>query len=621
MTSASRSPLTRVLTLLGLVAAEPKLGGILLLDLEPALLPLLGDLLADRMAAMAPEQSAPDVVMLGSWATAEDLWLRTGLMSDGFGIVRGALVEDAANAPPVILIPDLGHAGLVVTQAAVTLLDSDAASVEMFGHSLHWWPRARWLAAASRAEVSRLSPHLLDRFAARVDAAGLPDCLRTLKEQAAEPTDDLALLQAVMPSVPAADRRESLPFLTSEATRLVVSLMPTNPSRRRDLVLARTARGLAVAAGDPSVLSDHVLAAADLLGVSLADETASNGNSADSPESAVPSHVSPELLAPSEPPIAQSGQAADGPPALMVVTSAGPPVPLESITVNPDSADRSPYPEDDPQVLPPFGSLRRARRPFSGTRSLYGHPIGLRQARDLRDLAVVPSTIEAIKFRSVRSRKDVVIAGRLIVNPSDLRQYLRRPESGAGLVLVLDHSCRSGWDWSPALAPYLRWSYQENSALSVIEFGHRDTADELIAEHYRAFSLQDPRVLGSLNRSAGVASPLAHALDLAVHELRRMLRHARTSVDEAVLVVITDGRGNVPLDASLRGRMPGSVSRQGIDDALRAAAAVRAIARVRTVVIAPETDLYPELTIELAVAAGGKLISVPAQPASADAHR
>ncbi len=143
--------------------------------------------------------------------------------------------------------------------------------------------------------------------------------------------------------------------------------------------------------------------------------------------------------------------------------------------------------------------------------------------------------------------------------------------------------------------------------MSVVEFGHRGASPELRAVGYRARSLLDPRVTGSLDRPPGLASPLAHALDLAVQEVRRQLR--ATPNDRVALLVATDGRGNVPLAASLLNRLPGKpVDRAGIRDALTAASAVKSMSGVEAVVIAPGVDQYGELPFDLAEAMGGKVI-------------
>ena len=162
------------------------------------------------------------------------------------------------------------------------------------------------------------------------------------------------------------------------------------------------------------------------------------------------------------------------------------------------------------------------------------------------------------------------------------------------------------WDFGPTLAPYLRWAYVRHALLSVVEFGYRGVVNELHATAYRADSVLDGRVAVSLGRASGRATPLAHALDMAVQEMRRHLRQAEVVADNSWLIVVSDGRGNVPLEASQRGLVPGLVAREGVTDALRAARAVRALPGVHKVVLAPpKLTHYARLPFDLADAMGG----------------
>lgn len=544
------------------------------------------------MRGAGSDKRTPEVVVLGSWTTSEDLWLRSVPSSNGFEVRPGALVENSDSPPRVVIVPDLEHAELSVTQAVVTVLNADAASVERLGHSMRWQPRARWLAAMSRAAAGRISPHLLDRFPVRADATGVYQELHALREQVATPADDLELLRAAMPRLSATRAPASF---TVDAGQLVVSLMPSSPSRRRDLALARVARALAT--NSPTVGAEHVRAAAALLGLVRPTTVPSAG----SPEEPLPEHgASGSLFAETQ---------------HRPVADAGPPRELEAEPISPETAPAlSPYPEDDPAALPPFASLRSKYRPSLGVQPSRGQCIGVQPARDVRNLAMVPTLLEAAKFQVIRRRPTP--HGGLLVSAADLRQYRHSHASQCALVLVLDHSCRSGWDAGPALAPYLRWSYRENAAVTVIEFGHREASNELAADRYRAASLLDPRIVASLRRHPGLASPLAHALDLAVQELHRLMRRGRAGLPEAFLVVMTDGRGNVPLNASVLGRPPTGVSRQGVTDSLRIAALARRFTRVHPIVIARDGDLHPELPFELAEALGGRFIAVPPHRAS-----
>jgi magnesium chelatase subunit D len=283
---------------------------------------------------------------------------------------------------------------------------------------------------------------------------------------------------------------------------------------------------------------------------------------------------------------------------------------LERVTLgaaeeSPEASADWPYPEDHPDALAPHESLLdpRSSRPVAARRP-QGRPIGTRHASDLRDIAVVATLLEAAKFQRLRGP---AAGGRLVIWPTDLREYRHQPSPAAALVLVIDHSCWAGWDKDTLIGPYLYRAYHENAAVSVVELGRRDAKPELRAVSYRTRSLLDPRVADSLDRPPGLASPLAHALDLAVQEVRRHLR--AMPHDRVVLLVATDGRGNVPLAASLLNRLPrGPVGTAGIQDTLTAAAAVKAMSSVEAIVITPGVDQYAGLPFDLAEAMGGKVI-------------
>ncbi|MFF4505003.1 hypothetical protein [Streptomyces sp. NPDC001401] len=660
---------TRALTLLSCLATEPGAGGILFLGLDPELLPPLGAWLA------AHTGTGGAVRTLGSWLGEEDLWLRPRLGDDGFRLVPGLLVEEPGAAPPVVLVPDLCQAGPAVVRAAVTLLGADAAHVEMHGHSLRWHPRAHWLAAADRTEAARLSPHLLDRFPLRVEAEHLNEALWRLGTDRFWdlPAEREALVAALpaFPYVPGTGRR---PLPTPEALDLAVGLVPPDTGMRRGLGLARIARALAARAGaEGEAVAEAAGPEAEAQAAAEAEQRKPDGHRAEAPSAlqrpgvqAPPASQHPRVeahhvteaavllgitpppprpdLRPETPPAApshvpESAEAQPTPtaalPTPVPVAAPAPPQPLPAAPVTPPATappypypNSDPYPEDSPDALPQLGSLRPPGRRRSAARRLQGRPVGTMRANDVHDLALVPSMIQAATSRLLQPEhpehpESAAHAEHqeqpthpehpnrpLALRAVDLRQYRRRPEPAHALVLVLDHSCRD-WDPAPALAPHLRWAYETNAAVTVVEFGHRTAELDLCAERVRVPSLLDPAVLDTFDREPGTASPLAHALDLGIHELRRFLRRGRAVVDEALLVVVTDGRGNVPLDASLRGRTPSGVRREGVTDALRVAATASTLNRLRAVVVAPDLDQYAELPAQLAEALGAALVVAP----------
>ena len=77
-------------------------------------------------------------------------------------------------------------------------------------------------------------------------------------------------------------------------------------------------------------------------------------------------------------------------------------------------------------------------------------------------------------------------------------------------------------------------------------------------------------------------------------------------------MVLSDGRGNVPLEASQTNRKPTYlVNRQGIEDALQEAEQIRRLKQVEAVVLNPQPKYYSELPIKLAQALGAKIADIP----------
>jgi magnesium chelatase subunit D len=167
------------------------------------------------------------------------------------------------------------------------------------------------------------------------------------------------------------------------------------------------------------------------------------------------------------------------------------------------------------------------------------------------------------------------------------------------LVLLLDHTCRHGWDWLPTLAPYLRQAYSDRSAVCLVEVGGDGAPSLYRAEHSMLRSLLDPSVVVALSRKPGGSTPLAHGLEVVGQALRHALQHGAATLTSAGVVVVTDGLGNVPLDASIKDELTGPVGGEGVADAIEAAHAIRAFDGVRVVVVQPPRVPHPEILLRL----------------------
>lgn len=616
-------PRQRLLQVLACSALGPGLDGVLLFDLEPEMVAPVTDAFARVLGLRngRPVRRA----MLGSVTGDDELWLRPTLRHEGagmnFSLAPGPLVDTDPEASTLVVVPDLVRLSLPGMRAAVQLLGADVAAVERSGFRARWRPRARWLAACRESEVGRLSPHLLDRFPIRLNAAGLePDRLLDVLDRPdgqGRPGEPDPLVRGELPEgwrgVLGAGRWVGC-VMEEEAAARVVALFDGERGGRRALGLARLARALAVFGGDDSCGVERVDEAARLIGVAarppvppgsgLPADRGPVTHDGDGERRPVPEPAKPD-------PVSDDGPA-DRIPGAAVAVPAGPAEALDTFAADAGDGVGSPFPEDDARFLREFAPLRIPwqRRPEPS--SARGPVIGVRSATTLRDLAFVATAIEAAKHQNLPGRRALRTDGdgRLVVLPGDFRSYARLPVAERMLVLLLDHTCRRDWDWQPALAPYLQWAYTGRASICVVEVGSRDAAHELKADHFVARSVLDPRVGRALHRPPGRSSPLAHGLAMTDQLLRRAFQQ-RSNLVEAWLVVVSDGRGNVPLDTGTGDRLPGPVRRTGIEDALSAAGRIGAMGRMRlhSVVVDAARQPYPDLTFQLADALGGVTVA------------
>ncbi|MFJ4484245.1 magnesium chelatase [Streptomyces longwoodensis] len=587
----------RLVLALTCAAVDGALSGVLLFDLEPRLVDPVARLFARILAG--PAGPAAPWVMLGTTSRDEDLWTRARISRADGGITfrtePGPLIEGdrRPGPPPLVVVPDLVRLSVSGMRAAVQLLGADVAVVEHTGLSHTARPRARWLVGCSSAEAGRLSPHLLDRFALRLPVAGLR-----------LPPDER--LRATVDTWSAAPRRTGSVTVTDEAVARVGELLGHDPSVRRELALARLARAVAAVQGERAAGPRHCDTAAHLIGLPLPDPPRPTTE----PEARSPGVAPPPLRSDSPPRDRLTAPAATGgdeqgpghPRQRLLATEPAEPIGDAPSRVPLDT----PFPEDEAEVLRDFAPLRSPWQRTAGPASTRGAVVGTRRAGDLRDFAYVRTVQEAALHQRVRGTE------RFTVSAVDLHSHVRSGTPERMLVLLLDHTCRDDdWDWQLPLAPFLQWAYTERAAVQTIEVGDAHGVDELRARSSPARNVLDRRVSDALRRQAGRATPLAHGLEEAVRVLQRAFRQHGSGLAEAWVVVVTDGRGNVPLHVSHTGRLQDQeVGATGVTDALDMARWIAAMdrTRVHTVVVDPGSNAYGHLPGRLADALGGIVV-------------
>jgi len=596
----------RIATVLACLAIDPRLGGVLFIDLPPAML----EQCARWMGSVIAESGAgtPRIEALGSHDWDETLWWRPAMpTADGSFVVEhrhGPVVDARLGENHIVIIPDLATASLAVKRAAVTLIGTDEAAAERHGRQYIWRPASRWLAACRHDDLPRLSAHLLDRFAVRVDTTGLvPLRPQAWQVRAAldSPGTEGEIYLPLPPSPVIAGRDRAMPTFTAKAADLVVRLLGAKSAGiRRELALARTGRALAMIGGADEVTQAHILAAATIgVSPSEAESPAALSTSDDAVQTAGQQPIS---VSQGDVELGPSFEAGTD-EAHRIEQSAAE---LETVLVHQDTAGQMwLYPEDSPSALPEHASLRVPWQRSASIRRGRGVVIGSESTAAMEDLAVVATVTQAAKFQPLR-RRALPSGPSLLIGQSDLRRFRRQGQPDTAVVLVLDHSCRGTWNLGKALQPYLHWAYVQRAAISIVEFGHATNPNQLRAERYRAVGVSGGPLAERLHRSPGHASPLAYALDMAMQELRRQTRQGQVRAGNCWLVVASDARGNVPLETSLRGKATQPTGREGIDDALEVARKIGSLAGVHAVVLAPpDIAYYARLPFDLADAMGG----------------
>ena len=614
-------PARDLVRLLAAAAAEPGLDGLLLLDASPEFLLTAGDLFESLLCIAGGRP--PRRRNLASYLSEDDLWIRLAVRRTGQGqtlVPRpGRLVQSARDPVTLVVIPDLARLTIAAQRAVVMLLDTPVAYLERHGQHRRWKPRLRWLAGCAAADIGEVSMHILDRFPVRFIAD-------RVAPSSGAPQEPAVILQHLSADGAAALSDPAAPPSFSDQAVARAALSHSAPaSIRRTIALSRLARGIARLDASRSVMVSHVDEAARLTGLKLEPELPE-------PEQAEPARPA------GPPPVPGHSGASHGsgghvtaiptpsgrldptpkPSALRLepVTTAETSTSFPAADVPAPALSSTPYPEDIAKNDHGAAPLSTPHQHNVTGRADRGPVIGVRPATDLRDLAWVPTLIEAAKYQPIRRRHLYRPDGAgLILSPTDLRSHRRAFRTEFMLTLVLDHTCLQRGQLAGMVASYLQWAYVRRSAVCVVEVGAAGTRSELRAELFMGRNARDAFVQVALQRSRGRATPLAHGLELARDTLQHATQHGWSQITEAWLVVVTDGLANVPLAASLTNSAALPWAGRGIEDAITVAARIAALKSVRAVVVSPSPVPHPELPARLAAAMGAGLVRV--QPAVA----
>lgn len=566
---------------------------------------------------------------LSTYENDDDLWgsiMLPGGQDGGLQLHQRIFSpQRSAKELQMITIPDLTRISLANTRSALMLIDSPVAHLERNHQQGRWQPRQCWLASCPYAARGHLSPHLLDRFALRLSWSEIIEGISP-SPASEEKTTRASALQTLLKSdeinkqttIPEQERQriqeavKRRVAMTAEGLERVLDYTQPRPYyARREIALARFALALAQYQGEQEMNGEHVDAAAALLGLRPQTKPEEPHDIPEEPAPApIPSqkHPLPERNNGAGPAPEETGkETIEEQPVREAQENYN-----ERISLPAGPLCKEPYPEDEAPLERDAASLKLPYTHHTSSRTARGQILSIEASDTLQDLAPISTILAALRFQRIRGRKK---PDPLRFEPMDLRRYRRGTAIEQLLLFLLDYTSvreQATEEWQSALEPYLREAYVARAGISIIQVGNAEAQNELRAEIVSAGSILVPRIGLALDAERGRASPLAHGLMLAHERLQHILQHGRETAQHATLVVISDGRGNIPLRASQSGKLDGITTRQGITDALEVAERIRALRRVKTIVLNPQPRDYQELPAMLAKALGARLEKIGA---------
>ncbi|NTW20405.1 MAG: hypothetical protein HGA42_12760, partial [Nostocales cyanobacterium W4_Combined_metabat2_030] len=375
----------------------------------------------------------------------------------------------------------------------------------------------------------------------------------------------------------------SPPKMTSEALKRILDYTsPSTVYHRRELSLARFSSTFAQLEAEEQVTVAHVDRVAKMIGLKLKQEIGNSNNQniniipipgIDSPENELKSEPSLELKDKLK---QNSGYNDPKKEKELPIYKGDKPQSFPDISLPNIEPLENPYIEDIAPLEREMASLKFPTRRFKSKAIARGTIIGVERSSTVQDLAIVRTLLEAAKFQNIRQNNHLNghlhSHRKLKILPIDIYRHRRAPIAEQMLMVLIDYTCLESCQWEEQLFPYISWAYTQRASIGIMQVGiatdsailkeeelkFNINAEELRAKKISAQNVLVPSINIALDlekTKKGQATPLAHGFDLTLQTLRHALQHGRNTIQKAVLVVISDGRGNVPLEASHLGKI------------------------------------------------------------------
>ena len=570
-------------------AMQPGLRSILVWDADIPLLKAISDSLAFMIENTS--RNKIDFRFIHQNATEDELWgIPFAIDSDidikqNFSPLlfkrKGILTDKSpTDQIAIVLIPDLTQVSIATARSLVMLMDSPEAYYERHGIQHKWTPNLCWIAGCPLIQAGQPSKHLLDRFTLRLTANKTEE--NNSKENRAtnikewlksnSPTEPISInyilnrAQELATDVP---RKNEMPTFDTKAIESILRYTKSDAlqGHRKDISLARLSRGLAHLDGETVVQSKFVHRAARLIGLKPPEESSTSLiDSEDKEHESKKDDKEKESTQDRGRNINSSTDSGSEQESKKVSKTVKAQTTEEQANEHDSSflININPYAEEDSPILNEYTPLRMpvTQRNRIGENQR-GIVVGTESTSTLNDLALIPTLREAAKYKRLR-KKDAPE-----IYPSDLRRYRRLPAPAYLLVLLLDYTSLKNCKWQDAILPHLQWAYTHRAPIILIQVGvHRASFnDEIRSKAVRIEKVLSPSLDAALAVKPGRATPLADGLDLARKTLQKALRKGRSTIHQARLVVLSDGRGNVPLSISQGHSTNKPVTTEGITDA------------------------------------------------------
>ena len=632
------------------VALNRGLRSILLFDISPVDLQQVAGVLISLLKAVTECGIVP--IKLGTFESEDDLWGQIGLWGElenqAFKWQSGLLGKTENDLEiRLVIIPDLTKLSLAAMRACVVLMEADVVHLERHGQNLYWQPNLCWLVGCSSQpeEIGKISPHLLDRFAIRLNGKinNNTDRVSQIKQLLNDKRlEQKSLFQEreIEPELQQWLKQVSIsqPKMTLNALKRILDYTSTlTVYHRRELALARFSSTFAQLEAEKQVTVAHVDRVAKMIGLKLEQEINNPNNQniniitipvINSPENEFKSEPSLELKDKLKPKLGDNDPKKENELTKLTIYQGDQPQSFPDISLSNIEPLENPYIEDITPLEREIASLKFPTRRFKSKAIARGTIIGVEKSSTVQDLAIVRTLLEAAKFQNIRQNNHLNSHRKLKISPTDIYRHRRAPVAEQMLMMLLDYTCLESCQWEEQLFPYISWAYTQRASIGIMQVGIATdsailkeeelklsiNAEELRAKKISAQNVLVPSINIALDlekTKKGKATPLAHGFDLTLQTLRHALQHGRNTIQKAVLVVISDGRGNVPLEASHLGKIQLPVGEKGFEDALEIAQKIGNLDNVEAVFLNPQPKQYPRLPLLLAQALGAKVVAIP----------